>query len=311
MEAASVTAGKRLLDTLDVHWYPEAQDGANHRILDNSINTTAMYNARMQAPRSLWDYDYHEISWIEQWNGQWLPILPPLQASIDNYYHDTNLAITEYDYGGQNHYSGGIATTDVLGIFGKYGVYIGTYWGDGSYVKSAFKLYTNYNGWKDTFGDTNIPATTTNKIDSSIYASIFTGDANELHLIVLNKNISNAINGTFNITSTKNYTIGRVWAFDGNSPNVTPLAGTITVTGNSFTYSVSPKTANHIVLWESCPYTNEITGDCRADMTDFDLLISQWLNTGDCSADPDCADLNGDNIVDFLDFALLVEDWLK
>jgi mannan endo-1,4-beta-mannosidase len=167
MEAAS--SSKRLLDVLDVHWYPEAQDGANHRITDSSINTTAMYNARMQAPRSLWDYDYHEISWIEQWNGQWLPILPPLQSSIDTYFHDTNLAITEYDYGGKDHYSGGIAITDVLGIFGKYGVYISNYWGNsGTYLNAAFKIYRNYDGANSKFGDTEVYATDTNKVESSM-----------------------------------------------------------------------------------------------------------------------------------------------
>ena len=48
MRTASNAAGKRLLDVLDVHWYPEAQDGAGNRIT-NTVNTTAMYNARMQA----------------------------------------------------------------------------------------------------------------------------------------------------------------------------------------------------------------------------------------------------------------------
>ncbi len=301
--------GRRILDALDVHWYPEATDGAGHRITDNSINTPAMYNARMQAPRSLWDTGYAENSWIHSSYPSWLPILPPLQNSIKKYYPDTNLAITEYDYGGVDHYSGGIATSDVLGIFGKYGLYLATYWGDGSYVKAAFKLYRNYNGWDFTYGDTNVPAVMSDKANSSIYGSIFGTDTNELHLIVLNKNIDNAINGTFNITSTKNYTIGRVWAFDGNTSSVTPLPGLISVSGNSFTYSVSPKTANHIVLWPSCPYQNDLTGDCRVDFADLDIIADNWLQSTTCFGEETCPDLDGSNTVDFRDFALLSQEW--
>jgi hypothetical protein len=315
----SNTAGKRLLDALDVHWYPEATDGANHRILDNTINTPAMYNARMQAPRTLWDTGYiypnitypnGEVSWInQQWNAQYLPLITRLKNDIKTYYPDTNLAITEYDYGGQDHYTGGIATSDVLGIFGKYGIYIATYWGDGSYVRAAFKLYRNYNGWDFTFGDTNVPAVMSDKANSSIYGSIFENDTNELHLIVLNKNIDNAINGTFNITSTKSYTIGRVWAFDANSSNITPLPGTISVSGNSFSYSIPPKTACHIVLWEACPYQYDITGDCRADLADLDKIADAWLQSRDCASDPNCPDINNNHIVDFADIVLLGQEW--
>jgi hypothetical protein len=179
MEANSVAADKRLLDVLDVHWYPEAQDNAGNRIISD-VNTTAMYNARMQAPRTLWDTGYvypnttypnGEVSWInQQWNAQYLPLIPKLKKTITNYYPDTNLAFTEYDYGGKTHWSGGIATADVLGIFGKYGVYIATYWGDGNYVDTAIRMYTNYDGAKSKFGDTEVYSTMSNKADSSIYA---------------------------------------------------------------------------------------------------------------------------------------------
>jgi mannan endo-1,4-beta-mannosidase len=98
-----------------------------------------MYNARMQAPRTLWDdgyvypnmtYPNGEVSWLnDNWTEQYLPLIPRLKDDIKNYYPDTNLAITEYAYGPDGtsqHWSTGIATADVLGIFGKYGVYIAT-----------------------------------------------------------------------------------------------------------------------------------------------------------------------------------------
>ena len=294
MEAASATAGKRLLDVLDVHWYPEAQDGAGNRIT-NSVNTTAMYNARMQAPRSLWDYDYHEISWIEQWFGQWLPILPPLKNSITTYYPDTNLAITEYAYGGETHYSGGIATTDVLGIFGKYGVYIATYWGSGSYVDAAIKIFRNYDGAHSTFGDTNVPATISDKVNSSIYASVFDGYTCELHLIVINKNIDNAISGTFNITSPRIFYSGRVWKFDNTSANITETTSISTITSNSFTYTIPKTTVCHMVLQAYAPAWDLVGDDCHVNIYDLDVFADYWLDD--------------EYPFDFVDFASFGLEW--
>jgi endoglucanase len=317
MEANSVTAGKRLLDALDVHWYPEARDGNitaldGNRIVDvPSIYSRANCNARMQAPRSLWDVNYHEVSWIEKWQGSWLPILPPLQNSINTYYPDTNLTITEYAYGGEDHYSGGIATADVLGIFGKYGVHIANYWGDGNYVRAAFKMFRNYDFRShSTFGDINVPATRSSDANNSIYASIFGSDTNVLHLIVINKNFDNDINASFTITSSHNYASGRVWAFDANGWSITERTPIRNITGNSFTYTIPHLSVCHIVLdGPPCPLQSDLTGDCRVDLEDLDVFCNQWLNAGDCSADPNCADLDGNFHVDFGDFAALAQEW--
>jgi hypothetical protein len=294
MEAASASAGKRLLDALDVHWYPEAQDGANHRILDN-INTNAMYNARMQAPRSLWDYDYHEISWIETWFGQWLPILPPLKSSISTYYPDTNLAITEYAYGPETHWSTGIATADVLGIFGKYGVYIATYWGSGSYVDAAIKIYRNYDGAHSTFGDMNVPATMSDKVNSSIYASVSETSPCEIHLMVINKNIDENISGTFNISSPRNYTSGRVWKFSNTSSTITETTAISTITNNTFSYTVPKTSVCHIVLQAEPLNWDMANNDCLVDIYDLDAFANDWLYYEDT--------------FNFIDFASFGQEW--
>jgi hypothetical protein len=293
MEANSVVAGKRLLDALDVHWYPEAQDINGVRIT-NFANYRANWDARMQAPRSLWDPNYVESSWIGTWFRSYLPIIPRLKSSINTYYPDTNLAITEYDYGAQTHWSGGIATADVLGIFGKYGVYIATYWGDGNYVKAAIKMYTNYDGAKSKFGDTEVNSTMSNKVDSSIYASVFDGNSSELHLIVINKNLDNAISGTFNITSPHNFVSGRVWRFNSNSPAITETTGISTITNNSFTYNIPALTVCHIVLQAECPVW-DLNGDCDVDIDDLYIFSHSWLKPA--------------YFVNFADFAELALEW--
>jgi mannan endo-1,4-beta-mannosidase len=299
MEANSVAAGKRLLDVLDVHWYPEAQDGAGNRIT-NTVRTTAMFNARMQAPRTLWDPGYvwpngGEISWInQQWFADHLPILPELFQSINNYYPGTKLAITEFDYGDQNNFSGGIATTDVLGIFGKYGVYISNYWGGGeeaNYVHAAYNIYRNYDGSHSKFGDTNVPAGMSDKVNSSVYASITDTSASELHLIVINKNLSNAISGTFNINSQRNYSSASVWKFDNYDCNIIQTTGISYIADNTFTYTIPPMTVCHIVLPADCPPW-DLNFDCHVNIEDFDTFADWWL-------DP----VNFVNFVDFASFA--------
>ncbi len=315
MEAASSSAGKRLLDILDVHWYPEAQGDGQRIVFGSPPYSQANAEARMQAPRTLWDPDYvypnGETSWINQsWFAQYLPLIPRILDDISTYYPDTNLAFTEFDYGGADHYSGGIATTDVLGIFGKYGVYIATYWGGGTYTDAAYKIYRDYDGSDSTFGDTKVEATMTDKVNSSIYGSVFNGNDSELHMIVLNKNFDDTITGTFNINSPQSFGQGRVWKFDDSSYNITETTSISSITSNTFTYSIPPLTVCHIVLQAEtdCP-VGDLDEDCDVDLNDVDIFCDQWLNTDDCSSDPDCADLDGIGGVDFIDFALLAQDW--
>ena len=46
MRLAEISSGKRLLDVLDIHWYPEAM--GDNRITQTNANTTADKLARVQ-----------------------------------------------------------------------------------------------------------------------------------------------------------------------------------------------------------------------------------------------------------------------
>src|SRR5205814_597391 len=62
MNKAEQKAGKRLIDVIDIHYYPEAR-GGGYRVTEEKPNAE-LYAARIQAPRSLWDPTYMENSWI-------------------------------------------------------------------------------------------------------------------------------------------------------------------------------------------------------------------------------------------------------
>lgn len=189
MQQAETTYSKRLLDVMDVHWYPEATGGGIR--ITGQDTTAAVVAARLQAPRSLWDPTYTETSWITQWSTMGpIDLLPRLQGKIAQNYAGTKLAITEYNYGGGADISGGIAEADVLGIFGREGLYAANEWAlaqNESFIAGAFQMYRNFDGQGGTFGDTSIKASTSDVANSSVYASIDSTNPNVMIVVAINK----------------------------------------------------------------------------------------------------------------------------
>nr|WP_315910940.1 glycoside hydrolase family 44 protein [Xylanibacillus composti] len=249
LKQASQDEGQRLLDVLDVHWYPEAQ-GGGQRITFSGVGNVETQKARLQAPRTLWDPTYVEDSWIAQYFSDYLPILPRLKQSIDQYYPGTKLAITEFSYGGEGHISGGLALADALGIFGKYGVYMANFWrleADTSYVSAAYQLYRNYDGDDSTFGDISVRSATSDIENSSVHASV-TEETGKLHLIVMNKNTDTPLQADFTIAGNQQYNAGSVYGFDSSSSELFEAAPIAQISNNEFSYTIPPLTAYHIVL---------------------------------------------------------------
>ncbi len=189
MAAAETTHGQRLLNVLDVHWYPEAQ-GNGVRITGDDTSA-AVVEARLQAPRSLWDSSYTEDSWIAQWSTSGpVRLLPRLQQKIAEHYPGTRLAITEYNYGAGGHISGGLAQADALGAFGREGLYAANIWplsGDSSFIYSAMSLYRNYDGAGGSFGDISQPVAWDDPAGYSAYCAGYSDDSGRLSLLLINK----------------------------------------------------------------------------------------------------------------------------
>lgn len=307
MKNASDEEGRRLLDVLDVHWYPEATGGGARICFGADPNNIETNKARLQAPRTLWDPTYIENSWIGQWKQDFLPILPNILESIENYYPGTKLAITEYDYGGGNHVTGGIAEADVLGIFGKYGVYLATFWGDASnnYTEAGINLYTNYDGKGGKFGDTSVKCETSDIETSSAYASIVGEDDGKLHVILLNKSYDTPTTFNFSIDSSKNYTVGNVWAFDRGSANITRRTSITNIEDNAFTYTVPALTACHIVLEASQPVLyGDVNNDSKVNSRDL-MFLKHYLLGRIEDINLAAADIYLDGAVNSTDYTIL------
>jgi hypothetical protein len=174
MSAAEKKAGKRLVDVLDVHFYPEAQGGKKRVTEDDSSTDVAA--ARIQSPRSLWDPTYKESSWIVNSAGGPIRLIPRMREKIEKHYPGTKLALTEYYYGGGAHISGALAQADVLGIYGRERVFAAALWHlgrtDDRFIHAAFAMFRNYDGAGGTFGDQGLAVAGGDPAKSSLYASV-------------------------------------------------------------------------------------------------------------------------------------------
>lgn len=190
MRKAEEEGGRRLLDVFDVHYYTEACGACGERSCNHYDNEDCI-DARLQSVRTLSEEGYIEDSWIGQWGQSFLPILPNLQQSIDEYYPGTKLGISEYNFGGGDHISGGIAQADAFGTFGKNGVYFATLWmfdDKAHYQWNTFALFTNYDGKGNGFGSTSVHAETSDVSTVSAYAAIDGESEETVRLILNNKN---------------------------------------------------------------------------------------------------------------------------
>ena len=252
LKDSSDKAGKRLLDVLDLHWYPEAQgndkNGNAVRITQTMNADSGVAAAREQAPRTLWDPKYKENSWIGQYYSP-VTLLPSLNASIATYNPGTKLAFTELNYGGDSSISGAIAMADVLGLFGKYDVYFSSYWGPiVSYVRGAYKIYRNYDGQRSTFGDISCKATTSDSSISSAYASLDSQDSTKLHVIVIYKGFAQRPDLTVRISSKKIYDTFRLFGIAPDSSKVYSWGNPIAFSSNKILIEATPQSIYHYVF---------------------------------------------------------------
>jgi Glycoside hydrolase family 44 len=259
MKRASDEQHRRLVHLLDFHWYPEAR-GAK-RITDKDLSPRTVA-ARLQAPRSLWDPGYSEKSWITATWGKPIRLIPWLKERVAANYPGTELSMTEYNYGVGDHISGGLAQVDVLGVLGREGVYLATYWGDGAgntalppYIKAAFQLYRNYDGQGGSYGDTAVTATPADQGKASVFAAVDSRRPDLLTVLVINKDLRAAFNARIEITpagsgktgnARGNYTQAQVFALDGSVASVRAMPAAV-ISDNQIAYRLPPLSATLFV----------------------------------------------------------------
>lgn len=185
MRAYEQTNGTRVLDYLDLHYYPQAT-GVSLSPAGNA-NTQAL---RLRSTRALWDPTYADESWIAQTaDGPDVRLIPRMRDWVNNNYPGTKIAIGEYNWGALDNINGALAQADVLGIFGREAVDLAALWDPPTSAQPgayAFRMYRNYDGAGSMFGDVSVSAASTDQDQLAIYAAQRSSDS-ALTLMIINK----------------------------------------------------------------------------------------------------------------------------
>jgi hypothetical protein len=156
----------KVLDLVDVHFYPM---GNGIGILTSGQTDPATSALRIRATRSLWDPTYKDESWVDEH----MQVIPRLREWIATNYPGLGVSIGEWNFGAENHMSGGLAAAEVLGRFGLERVASAYYWtvpAPRSPAFWAFRAYRNFDGKGGRFLDHTVPVTGSATL-TSLFAS--------------------------------------------------------------------------------------------------------------------------------------------
>jgi Glycoside hydrolase family 44 len=173
--------GVRVLDVLDLHHYPYGENvyGGGTGGVDK-----ATAELRLRSTRSLWDPSYVDESWVKDS----IRLLPRMREWVDKNYPGLGISIGEWNFGGETHITGALATAEALGRFAQFGVTSAFYWTVppvGSPSIQGFLAYRNYDGKGARFLDWYLPTTSTT--GTSLFAS---RDADGKHVVAVAINMS-------------------------------------------------------------------------------------------------------------------------
>ncbi len=213
-------AGRRTLDVLDLHFYPQGGEYS-----DNAA--PKMSARRLRSTRALWDPAYVDESWI----GKPVQLIPRMRKLVQTHYPGTKLALSEWSWGAEGTVNGALALAEALGIFGREGLDIACHWAGLQPqwpAYSAFKLFGNYDGAGSAFGDTSFSAQSTNTTMLSCYAAQ-ASESGALLLMILNTSVDSDLTPTLRLDNVGAAFGGaaprraRVWRFwPGDAAGITP-----------------------------------------------------------------------------------------
>jgi hypothetical protein len=183
VRAWELAHGVRLVDYLDIHYYPQ---GAGIALSNDESSATAA--RRLRSLKGLYDPAYVDESWI----GQPVRLIPRMKEWIAAYLPGAKLAITEYSWGNDDGVTSTLAQAEALAIFGREGVDLATRWvapAAGSRVEDAFRLYLDYDGAGGKVTGDSVRAVSSSVDAVGAYA--IRGAGTRLYLLLFNKDTAN------------------------------------------------------------------------------------------------------------------------
>lgn len=262
MQSYEQQHGTRILDYLDLHYYPQA----------NGVSLSPAGNAatqalRLRSTRSLWDATYIDESWVSDTapGGVAVRLIPRMRDWVNANYPGTKLAMTEYNWGALDHLNGALAQADVLGIFGREGLDLATLWGPPASHEPgafAFRMYRNYDdvpvgapvGVHHTFGDIGVQSTSANQDQVAIYAAK-RGVDNALTLMIINKSATQAYTSTVSLSGFDPFPVAQVYRYSAANLNAIVRQADQAVGPGGFTAAFPASSITLIVIPPGVPLT--------------------------------------------------------
>ena len=201
--------GVKLLDVVDVHFYPQGKGIG----LGEGGNTDGETNARrIRSTRALWDPTYKDESWI----AEEIQLIPRMKEWVKSSYPGLKTAIGEYNFGAEKHMSGGLALAEALGRFGQQDLYAAFYWTyppESSPAFWAFRAYRDYDGQGAHFEDWSLP--TSAPEGASLFAARDQAQT-KATLVLLNLSPADALEGTVTLKGCPAVERQRVFSYAGD-----------------------------------------------------------------------------------------------
>ncbi len=198
MAVAEKKAGKRLIDIVDIHWYPESvgvnSNGDTLKLSDNLEYDPALAAQQFDALREWYDPTYTNATWLAQAENKaafWSPfhpVIPALKKLVAQNYPGTKLAINEYDVGSRDYFHGALLRVAAMGIFMQEDLYMAQAWFQSndkrSFVFLAQQMYGNYDGKGGRVGGKFYAS----KSDNGDLMSYVVDDGKHWFAVLVNKN---------------------------------------------------------------------------------------------------------------------------
>ena len=236
----------RILDYLDLHYYPQATG-----VSLSSAGSSSTQALRLRTVRSLWDPTYIDESWISDTasGGVAVRLIPRMKEWIAANYPGTKTAMTEYNWGGLDHINGALAQADALGVFGREGLDLATLWaapGINEPGAFAFRIYRNYDGSGHGFGDVGVDATSADQAQVSIYASQRTTDG-ALTIVAINKT-STALTSSLALTGFSPASPAAVYRYDATAPGAIVRQADLAVSASGYSATYPANSITLVVM---------------------------------------------------------------
>lgn len=243
MKAYDTAHQQRILDYLDVHFYP--QNG----VFSTGAGNAATQALRLRSTRALWDPAYTDESWI----NEPVYLIPRLRAWVQADYPGTRVALSEYSWGAAGSLNGALAEADLLGIFGREQLDLAALWTAPDPTEPmayAFRMYRNYDGAGSAFGETSIQATSSDQGQLAIYAAQRGKDA-AVTLVIINKT-GGALSSHVSLSGFSPAGTARAYRYSASNLNAVEHLPDLGITAGGFDATFA---ANSITLVELLPGT--------------------------------------------------------